>query len=176
MKSTIYTYVYRTDESLKKYRFLIGLGLSKIVYSFADSLSMEDDISKYHKEEFFDKFFNGNSVRIGFHYTVSKVFLRLQSIVRDAIKVFSNKEYFDKVSLLRFIPHGKGISDMDLSKEDLIAIKEYYLNYYNKEKIILGSPWNILGIENNLCIIAVEIMIIRFDGIAYPCDSIKCFT
>ena len=74
MKSTIYTYVYRTDDSLKKYRFLIGLGLSKIVYSFADSLSMEDDISKYHKEEFFDKVFNGNSVRIGFHYTVSKVF------------------------------------------------------------------------------------------------------
>ena len=51
-----------------------------------------------------------------------------------------------------------------------------YLSSNNKSKIRLGSPWNILGIENNPCIIADEIVIIGFDGIAYPCDSIKYFT
>ncbi len=35
---------------------------------------------------------------------------------------------------------------------------------------------DILGIENSPCTIADEIMIIGFDGIAYPCDSIKYFT
>ena len=65
---------------------------------------------------------------------------------------------------------------MDLSKEELLSIKDLYLNSDNKSRIRLGSPWNILGIENSPCIIADEIMIIGFDGIAYPCDSIKYFT
>ena len=45
MKSTIYTFAYRTNETLTKYRNLINLGLNKIVYSLADSLSDEKDIS-----------------------------------------------------------------------------------------------------------------------------------
>ena len=65
---------------------------------------------------------------------------------------------------------------MDLSKEQLLDIKDFYLNFADKNRIRLGSPWNILGIENSPCIIADEIMIIGFDGIAYPCDSIKYFT
>lgn len=41
MKSTIYIFAYRTDENLAKYRTLIDLGLNKIVYSLADTLSDE---------------------------------------------------------------------------------------------------------------------------------------
>lgn len=68
MKSTIYTFAYRTDETLNKYRQLIDLGLNKIVYSLADSLSDEEDISVYNKVEFFDKVFENNNARLGFHY------------------------------------------------------------------------------------------------------------
>ena len=63
-----------------------------------------------------------------------------------------------------------------VSVNNLLAIKSLYLNSNDKDKIRLGTPWNILGIENTPCIIADEIMIIGFDGIAYPCDSIKYFT
>ena len=115
--------------------------------------------------------------KIGFHYTVSKdSFSRLETVVNETIDTFKTKRYFDKVSLLRFVPHGKGTTNMDLSKEELLAIKNLYLNSNYKDKIRLGTPWNILGIENTPCIIADEIMIIGFDGIAYPCDSIKYFT
>ena len=177
MRSTIYTFAYRTNESLNKYRELINLGLNKIVYSLADSLSDEEDISVYDKVEFFDKVFENNNTRLGFHYTVSKdSFARLEQVVNETIETFKSRSYFDKVSLLRFVPHGKGTSNMDLSKEELLAIKNLYLNSNNKDKIRLGTPWNILGIENTPCIIADEIMIIGFDGIAYPCDSIKYFT
>ena len=177
MKSTIYTFAYRTDETLNKYRSLINLGLNKIVYSLADSLSDEEDISFYDKVEFFDKVFENSNVRLGFHYTVSKdSFSRLETVVAETIKTFKSKSYFDRVSLLRFVPHGKGTTDMDLSKEELLAIKNLYLSLNDKDKIRLGSPWNILGTENSPCIIADEIMIIGFDGIAYPCDSIKYFT
>ena len=177
MKSTIYTFAYRTDETLNKYKHLINLGLNKIVYSLADSLSDEKDISIYNNEEFFDKVFEENDAKLGFHYTVSKdSYSKFKDVIINAINTFKIRKYFDKVSLLRFVPHGKGTTYMDLSKEQLTDIKNFYLNFADKNRIRLGSPWNILGIENSPCIIADEIMIIGFDGIAYPCDSIKYFT
>lgn len=177
MKSTIYTFAYRTDETLNKYRNLINLGLNKIVYSLADSLSDETDISTYDIGYFFDRIFENNNARLGFHYTISTdSYSKFKDVIISTISTFKSKKYFDKVSLLRFVPHGKGTTYMDLSKEQLLEIKNFYLNFSDKNRIRLGSPWNILGIENSPCIIADEIMIIGFDGIAYPCDSIKYFT
>ncbi|UKI28204.1 MAG: hypothetical protein L6V78_04330 [Clostridium sp.] len=43
------------------------------------------------------------------------------------LKHLKSRSYFDRVSLLRFVPHGKGTADMDLSKEELLAIKNLYL-------------------------------------------------
>ena len=177
MKSTIYTFAYRTDETLDKYRNLINLGLNKIVYSLADSLSDKTDISTYDIEYFFDRIFESNNARLGFHYTISTdSYPKFKDVITSTINAFKSKKYFDKISLLRFVPHGKGTTCMDLSKEQLLDIKNFYLNFVDKNRIRLGSPWNILGIENSPCIIADEIMIIGFDGIAYPCDSIKYFT
>ena len=177
MKSSIYTFAYRNDETLNKYRQLISLGLNKIIYSLADSLSDEEDISIYDKEQFFDKVFDGNNARLGFHYTISKdSYYKLETVITKTVDTFIKKRYFDNISLLRFVPHGKGTTNMDLTKEELLNIKDFYLHYPNKDRIRLGSPWNILSIKNSPCIIADEIMIIGFDGIAYPCDSIKYFT
>ena len=39
MKSTLYTFAYRTDETLNKYKNLINLGLNKIIYSLAHLVS-----------------------------------------------------------------------------------------------------------------------------------------
>ena len=170
MKSTIYSFAFRNDQTLKQYRTLIENGLNKIIYSLADILT-------YEKGEFFDKVFEGSNAILGFHYAVSKDSIdRLNEVVNKTIQTFDNKKYFDKISLLRFVPHGKGTNDMDLTREELLSIKDLYLSNNNKSRIRLGSPWNILGIENSPCIIADEIMIIGFDGIAYPCDSIKYFT
>lgn len=177
MKSTIYTFAYRTDETLNKYKNLINLGLNKIVYSLTDTLSDETDISTYDIENFFDRVFENNNARLGFHYTISTdSYSKFKDVIISTISAFKSKKYFDKVSLLRFVPHGKGTTYMDLSKEKLLDIKDFYLNFADKNRIRLGSPWNILGIDNSPCIIADEIMIIGFDGIAYPCDSIKYFT
>ena len=176
MKSTIYTFAYRNIENLNKYRILIENGLDKIIYSLADTLSDKEDTSTYNKEEFFDKVFENGNAMLGFHYAVSKDSIdRLNEVVNSTIEIFDNKTYFDKISLLRFVPHGKGTNEMDLSKEEILSVKKLYLSSNKKSRIRLGSPWNILGIENSPCIIADEIMIIGFDGIGYPCDSIKYF-
>lgn len=176
MKSTLYTFAYRNEENLLKYQELIKLGLDKIVYSLADSLSLEEDESTYSLEEFFDKILTNSQTKLGFHYAISKdSFNNLFTTITNTINTFKDKNYFEKVSLLRFVPHGKGSNTMDLSKNELLKLKEFYLYYENRDKIRLGTPWNILGIKNNPCIIADEIMIIGFDGISYPCDSIKYF-
>ena len=176
MKSTLYTFAYRNEENLLKYQKLIELGLDKIVYSLADSLSPEEDESTYSLEEFFDKILTNSQAKLDFHYAVSKdSFNNLFTTITNTIDTFKDKSYFEKVSLLRFVPHGKGSNMMNLSKEELLKIKEFYLHYKDRDKIRLGTPWNILSIKNNPCIIADEIMIIGFDGLAYPCDSIKYF-
>ena len=117
MNSTIYSFAYRTDDTLMQYRYLIECGLNKIIYSLADTLSDEKDLSTYDKEKFFDKVFTGNNCTLGFHYAVSKDSIGfLNQVVNNTIELFDNKKYFDKISLLRFVPHGKGNINMDLSK------------------------------------------------------------
>lgn len=177
MKSTIYTFAYRTDETLKKYQNLLKNGLNKIIYSLADTLSEEEEQSTYDIESFFDQVFQNRDATLGFHYAVSQDSIsKLESTINETISKFNAKKYFDNISLLRFVSHGKGTTKMNLSKEELLYLKNLYLNSNYQSRIRIGSPWNILGITHNPCIIADEIMIIGFDGIAYPCDSIKYFT
>lgn len=91
MKSTIYSFAYRNDQTLKQYRNLIEIGLNKIIYSLADTLSDEEELSTYEKEEFFDKVFEENNAILGFHYAVSKDSInRLNEIVNKAIQTFLN--------------------------------------------------------------------------------------
>ncbi len=176
LKTTIYTFAYKTKENLRKYRHLINSGLDKIIYSLADTLSLEDDLSEYTNEEFFDKVFKDNKGELGFHYALSKdSFKNFARVINYTIDTFKDKPYFEKVSILRFVPHEKGTIDMDLSKKELLELKKFYLNSLFQDKIRLGSPWNILGIQNSPCVIGDEIMIIGFDGVAYPCDSVKYF-
>ena len=51
----------------------------------------------------------------------------------ETIKTFDKKSYFDKISLLRFVPHGKGTNNMDLSKDELLQIKNLYYKYKIEE-------------------------------------------
>lgn len=177
INSAIYTFDYRNDENINKYKKLIDSGLNKIIYSLADSLSNQKDSSTYTHIEFFDKLLKNSNCKLGFHYTISKDSIsQMQTIVNATMEEFHNRKYFEKISLLRFVPHGKGSKNMDLTREELNQIKDFYLESKYKDKIRLGSPWNLLNIKNSPCIIADEIMIIGFDGIAYPCDSIKYFT
>lgn len=178
MQTAIYTFEYRTKESLEKYKKLIDKGLSQIIYSLADSLSKEENLSIYSNEEFFEKLLIDTKTKLGFHYVLTKdSYQEYKEVVKRVLNHFKDKNYFDKVSFLRFVPHGRGTEDMDLSLIELLSFKKYYLSLPKEiqNKIRLGSPWNILGIKNILCKIANEVMIIGFDGIAYPCDSIKYF-
>ena len=133
MNSTLYTFAYRNENNLNKYRELLHNGLNKIIYSLADTLSDEQDLSTYSHIDFFDKVFKDYNSKLGFHYTVSKDSIyKMNEVVISTLNLFNDKSYFDKISLLRFVPHGKGITEMDLTKQELLMIKGLYLNLENK--------------------------------------------
>lgn len=96
--------------------------------------------------------------------------------INEIVELFKNRKYFKQIKLLRFVPHGRGDESMNLKKEDYLTLKDFYGNSPYKNYINLGSPLNILEINNRPCKLADEIMIIGYDGVAYPCDSLKYFT
>lgn len=177
MHVTMYTYGVRSRDTAMMYRILLELGLDKIVYSVASSLTHSNTSDELNINDFFKIVFDDmKNKKLGFHYVVTKSSLgELFSTVTEVINDFKGKEYFDKFSILRFVPHGKGTEEMDISKDEYVLIKKFYEHYNDSDFIRLGSPWNILNISYSPCVIADEIMIIGFNGIAYPCDSVKYF-
>lgn len=84
-----------------------------------------------------------------------------------------------KVSVLRFVPHGRGeiIKDtQNLSRDELKELKKEILRLRVNENVYirLGSPFNILALESDVdCDAGIDKIIIGSDGIVYPCDAFK---
>lgn len=176
ISTSIYSFAFRTDDYFKKFKDLIDAGLSKIVYSLADTLSTNKPDTEKEIKCFFDDLLSHTKTKLGFHYTITNnSYLYYKNIVTKTLNDFRGCDYFDNISLLRFVPHGRGTKEMDLTVDQINDLNAYYLSLANKDKkhIRFGSPWNILGISSHKCTIADEVMIIGYDGIAYPCDSVK---
>lgn len=56
MKSTIYSFAYRNNQTLKQYKILIENGLNKIIYSLADALTTEKNCQHMKKKNFLTKY------------------------------------------------------------------------------------------------------------------------
>lgn len=84
-----------------------------------------------------------------------------------------------KVSLLRFVPHGRGILLNDigpLSKDENLQLKKEIVDLINEKKIDirLGSPYNILALRSDVyCKAGIDRLIINPLGKVYPCDAFK---
>jgi|LSQX01.1.fsa_nt_gb radical SAM protein with 4Fe4S-binding SPASM domain len=86
----------------------------------------------------------------------------------------------NKVSVLRFVPHGRGsmVKDLfNLNKTELVNLRQEIINCRSKYKTIsirLGSPFNILLINEDVdCLAAINRLIIGPDGKIFPCDAFK---
>lgn len=85
-----------------------------------------------------------------------------------------------KVSVLRFVPHGRGslVKDIfSLTQENLISLRQDISNLKknnNSVAIRIGSPFNILLIKDDVsCMASIDRAIIGPDGKAFPCDAFK---
>lgn len=170
----LYTMCEPTLEKYQLLQKLTNLGLTEIIYSLTISLTTDGQVRYDNIEEFLINISNLN--KLSFHYclttkTIEDIY-RLENIISKL-----NQQNFKNLSFLRYVEHGRGKDDLTLSSKDLKKVKPELIKLIKKykNKIHLGSPFNILNIEKTPCTAASKTMIIGFDGQVYPCDAMKYF-
>jgi radical SAM protein with 4Fe4S-binding SPASM domain len=85
--------------------------------------------------------------------------------------------YIDNISLLRFVPHGRGdecFADAKFTKHDLVELRDIVKEGRKLLWVKVGAPFNILGLEfSEKCSAGKKSLTITVDGRAYPCDAFK---
>lgn len=92
---------------------------------------------------------------------------------------FAAQHGVQRLSVLRFVPHGRGIgiaSREDLSPDDMRELRQMILAAraeYPEVNVRAGSPMNILGIGHTPCDAAQDVLVINHRGEIFPCDAFK---
>ncbi|MDF2545782.1 MAG: hypothetical protein K0R93_680 [Anaerosolibacter sp.] len=181
--TSVYTtcFNFYLDESLF-YEF-INSGIRNVVVSlFGANAKEHEKITRIHGS--FDKTIAGikklkeNDINIGVHFVAMRPNWRQLAGVVSLIEELRVK----KISILRFVPHGRGeiVKDVyNLNRDELKELKKEILRLReNKEVMIrLGSPFNILSVDSHVdCLAGIDKIIIGSDGLVYPCDAFKNVT
>ena len=93
---------------------------------------------------------------------------------------FANDAGVDRISILRFVPHGRGLilkrSREMLTQNETMELRDLIVNckQQSKPSLRLGSPYNVMILENEVdCIAARRTLCIGPNGNVYPCDAFK---
>jgi len=120
--------------------------------------------------------FQANGIEIEFHFVAMKINFRELSHVVN----FAKDLGINKLSILRFVPHGRGAllkKSMTLSGPENLELRDAIRRARQTNpsvEIRLGSPYNFLILERNVfCKAGINTLIITPDGSAYPCDAFK---
>jgi radical SAM protein with 4Fe4S-binding SPASM domain len=84
----------------------------------------------------------------------------------------------DKVSILRFVPQGRGKiykSLLSLESPDIISLKFTLKSIITstKPRVRIGAPFNIFGLSEARCTAGENRATIRADGLVFPCEALK---
>jgi radical SAM protein with 4Fe4S-binding SPASM domain len=108
-------------------------------------------------------------------------FVAMRRNFRDlpGVVVLADSLDVQKVSVLRFVPQGRGINLVDRDDlgsdelHELAATISSLRAHYSRVTIRAGSPFNILGIGHTACNAAQDVLIINHRGEIFPCDAFK---
>jgi radical SAM protein with 4Fe4S-binding SPASM domain len=84
-----------------------------------------------------------------------------------------------RVSVLRFVPHGRGsnISEReDLTPDEMKELADLILaarEMFPEVNVRAGSPYNVLGVGYTPCDAAQDVLSINHRGEVFPCDAFK---
>jgi len=160
----------------KTFEQLSNAGLTKAIFSLYSD-QKEEHIRITRKQESFDKTFAAieaaqrNRIKTEVHFVaLKKTFHKLENVVR----LVASKGV-ERVSVLRFVPQGRGSILDVLSKEDNAELSST-INRLRKEgfEIRTGSPYNVLLLNDEpKCMAGQDRLIITPDLKVYPCDAFK---
>lgn len=170
------------ESNSKTAKELKNAGLHKVVFSIYGSQEKSHElITRVHgsflKTVEAIQFFVGTDIFSEVHFVPLKHnFMELGNVCKLAEELGVRK-----VSLLRFVPHGRGTLVKEFEhlghKETLElkkSVEEVRNRYRSRLTVRLGSPYNILLLEEHIdCNAAMDRLIISPNGKVYPCDAFK---
>ena len=158
---------------------LVGLGLRRFIFSlYSDQAEVHDSITRYGTHAATLTAVRnavGSGCPVEMHFVAMKRNFRdLPGVVRlaEAVGV-------DRVSVLRFVPQGRGRGiagreDIDTNELRELAASITRLRLQHPTvRIRAGSPFNILDIGYSPCNAAQDVLVINHRGDVFPCDAFK---
>jgi radical SAM protein with 4Fe4S-binding SPASM domain len=157
-------------------------GLKRAVFSIYGAKKTYEKIVRvagsYEKTINIIKDFQDNGIDTEIHFVPLKInFRELPEIISLAKSL-----NIERVSILRFVPHGRGAllgKSLILSKAETLELRKQIkkLRQENPDlQIRLGSPFNFILLEQDvMCKAGIDRLIIGPDGTPYPCDAFKNF-
>lgn len=184
LESTIYTTGISSIELKNDSEFLVKelkkCGMNQAIFSLHGANSKtHDNVTRVAGS--FDvsvkaiKAFTTSKIRCELHFVpLCFNYKELNDLIDLAIRVDVKK-----VSLLRFVPHGRGSISKDigpLSKKENLQLRKNIVELKKDKKIDirLGSPYNILALNCDVyCKAGINTIVIKPSGKVYPCDAFK---
>lgn len=159
------------------------IGIDKIIFSIhGDNESIHDYITT-KKGSFSNliesvKRANFNKMYVEMHFVPTK--LNYKSLPK--VICLTKKLNVKKLSILRFVPQGRGWINkelLELKSKDIIEIKNILWTVEKNtkgEKLRVGSPFNCFHLDNQtICSAGIDKATIKADGLVFPCVSMKDF-
>lgn len=178
IETTVYT-SGNCEDSADIFKKLAAKGLNRAVFSLYSN-NEDEHIRITRKKDSYQLTLkaieeaNKNGIATEIHFVAMQAnYSRLNQIAE-----LSKKIGVERISVLRFVPQGRGVSlsnqgllNREQNKELRNSIIELRKSGYD---IRTGSPWNVLWLnENPRCMAAQDRMIIAPDMKIYPCDAFK---
>ncbi|MGD0643587.1 MAG: radical SAM protein [Candidatus Bathyarchaeia archaeon] len=91
---------------------------------------------------------------------------------------FSKKTGIVRVSVLRFVPQGRGkiySNLLSLNKDELLSLKNILASIAKSSspRVRIGAPFAVLGVSQSACTAGENRATIRADGLVFPCEALK---
>lgn len=167
--------------SLEKLEVLKAHGLSQLAFSlYSARPDVHDSVT--HIPDSFLATVTAIKNAIELDIITEIHFVAMRKLIEELpfLTRFVDKLGVRKISILRFVPHGRGkelaseltptISDFRKLRKIIIALRQEKPNI----AVRLGSPFNFLLLGSPTpCTTGFDRMIIDADGFAYPCDALK---
>lgn len=168
-----------TPMSMEMAEILRAAGTSRYIFSvYSHRPEVHDSITRYGTHAAtMSAVRNALAVRVPveIHFVaMRRNFRDLPGIIDDAASIG-----VERVSVLRFVPQGRGRNiaardDLDQSEfRELARMVASLRSGYPSVAIRAGSPLNILGLQNTPCNAAQDVLIINHRGEVFPCDAFK---
>lgn len=180
----LHTTVYSSgasDSFSEKFKLLTEKGLDRVIFSVfgpdpETHEQMTNVLGSFNRTINSAKLCKENGLEVELHFVPIKTnFEHLPAISR-----FASEMGIKKVSVLRFVPQGRGAENckIDLSNSEYRMLRETILDLKKQGfEIRTGSPFNVLWLnENPKCMSGLDRLIVNPELQVFPCDAFKGIT